>query len=98
MKQLIKLVAQKLQQWYYYQEFKELSLVATLVSGSWFLYNYGTTILKFIFTETGLICSAFFFASMVLGIAIKMFYRLMAIKYYEKSTNIELLKYLNKKN
>ena len=94
MKHLIKLISQRLQKWYYYQELKEISLAALLISGIWFLYNYGITMLKFIFTEKGLIISAFFFASVIIAIAIKMYYRIMVIKYYEKDTNIELFKHL----
>jgi fatty acid desaturase len=97
MKHLYKLISRRVQKWYYYQELKEISLVAFIISGIWFLYNYGATIIKFIFTENGLLITAFFFASVVIAIAIKMYYRVMVIKYYEKDTNIELFKYLNEK-
>ena len=98
MKQLIKLISQRLQKWYYYQELKEISLSVFAISGIWFLYNYGYTILKFIFTEKGFIVSAFFFASVVIAIVIKMYYRIMVIKYHEKDTNIELFKNFNETN
>ncbi|MCU0323142.1 MAG: hypothetical protein MUE72_12040 [Chitinophagaceae bacterium] len=98
MKQLIKSISQRLQKWYFYQELKDISKVALIITSSWLLYNYGTTILKFIFTEKGLMVTTFFFASLVIGIAIKMYYRVMVIKYHEKDTNIELFKNLNKIN
>ena len=98
MKHLIKLISQRLQKWYYYQELKEISLVALIISGIWFLYSYGTTIRKFIFTEKGLILSVFFFLTVIIAITIKMYYRIMVIKYYEKDINIELFKHLNEKN
>jgi hypothetical protein len=37
-------------------------------------------------------------AALILGLALKMFYRMMAIKYYEKSIDIELFKFINKEN
>ena len=98
MKHLIKLISQRLQKWYYYRELKEISWVALIISGICFSYNYGTTIIKFIFTEKGMIYSVFFFASVVIAIVIKIYYRIIVIKYYEKDTNIELFKYLNEKN
>jgi len=98
MKQLIKYISQRLQKWYYYQELKEISTLALIISAIWLLYNYGITILQFTFTETGLMITTFFFASVVIGITIKMYYRIMVIKYHEKDTNIELLKYLNETN
>ena len=98
MKHLIKLISQRLQKWYYYQELKEISIVSLIILGIWILYNYGTAIIKFIFTREGMIYSAFFFASVVIAIAIKIYYRIMVIKYYEKDTDIELFKCLSEKN
>lgn len=98
MKHLIKIISQRLQKWYYYQELKVISLVALIISGIRLLYNYGNTILKFIITETGLIVTVFFFASLIIAITIKIYYRIMVIKYYEKDTNIELFKHLNETN
>jgi len=98
MKHLTALISQRLQKWYYYQELKEILKVALIVSVLYMVYNYGATFIKFIFTEKGLIWSAFFFASVVIAIAIKMYYRIMVIKYYEKDTNLELFKHLNETN
>ncbi len=96
--QLIQLISRRLQKWYYFQELKEISLAAFIITAIWVIYNYGTAIIKFIFTEKGLICSTFFFASVVLALAIKMYYRIMVIKYHEKDTKIELFKHLNENN
>jgi hypothetical protein len=97
-KQLINIISQRLQKWYYYQELKEMFLVGFIIAAIWALYTRGNTIGKFIFTEKGLICLAFFFASTVIAITIKMYYRIMVIKYHEKDTDIELFKYLKQKN
>lgn len=98
MKYLLKTISQRLQKWYYYKELKEITLVALAISGIWVLYNYGTTIIKFIFTEKGMLCSTFFFASVIITITIKMYYRMMVIKYHEKDTKIALFKHLNETN
>ena len=97
MKQLIQLISGRLQRWYYYQELKELSFVALIISGALFLYNYGTMTVKFIFTEKGLIYSTFILASVVIAFVIKIYYRIVVIKYYEKDTNIDLFKFLKEK-
>jgi len=97
MNYLMQRISLRLRQWYYYRELKEMSLVAFIISGVWCLYNYGSAIIQFIFTEKGMICTTFFFASVIIAIAIKMYYRVMVIKYYEKDTNIELFKVLKEK-
>jgi len=97
MKQLISLVSESLKKWDYYQELKEISSLVLIITGIWLLYSYGISIVKFIFTEKGMICSAFVLATAIIAICIKMYYRIMIIKYYEKDTDIELFKYLNDK-
>lgn len=84
-----------IQSWYYYQELKELSIVALVSCGVLGAYNYGNEILKFIFTETGLMLAAFLFISIIIALAIKIHFRIIIIKYYEKDINIELFKHLN---
>jgi len=98
MKHLIKLISQRLKGWYYFQEFKELSLLGALAFAFWFIYNYGRGIANWSLTETGFIYIIFLLVSTILGLLIKMYYRMMVIKYHEKSTEIELFKYLNKEN
>lgn len=79
----------------YYQELKELSTVAAVVFSAWFLFNYGKALVQWLLTETGTTYAVFFMASVVIGISIKIYYRVMVIKYHEKDTNIELFKELN---
>ncbi len=84
----------KLQTWYYYQELKELSAAAAVVAAMYFLYNYGKMIFTWIISPEGMIWSAFFMATIVMMIVIKIYYRIMVIKYHEKDTRIELFKEL----
>ena len=90
MKQLIHLIQTQLRKWYYYQELKELSLVAAIVAGAWFLYHYGLSVAHWLFTGDGSIYLTFFMASMVIGISLKIYYRLMEIKYYDRDSRIKL--------
>jgi len=90
MKELFKLISNKLQGWYYYQELKELSSLAFIGGVIWLFYNYGKDILNFLSSNTGLIYLSFLLVAIVLGIAIKMYYRVIVIKYYEKDTDIRL--------
>jgi len=98
MKHLTALISQPLQKWYYYKELKEISIVALIVSVLYLVYNYGSAFIKLILTEKGLIWSAYFLVAVVIALAIKMYYRIMVIKYYEKDTNKELFKHLNETN
>jgi hypothetical protein len=91
----IKMLHNTLKKWNYYQELKELSIVTTIIFSAWFLLNYGKALLQWLLTETGTTYAVFFMASVVIGIAIKIYYRVMVIKYHEKDTNIELFKELN---
>ncbi len=86
----IKMLHNILKKWYYYQELKELSIVAVIILSAWFLLNYGKSILHWLFTETGATYTVFFMASIVIAIAIKIYYRIMVIKYHEKDTRIKL--------
>ena len=98
MKLLIKLISQGLKYWRYYQILKELSTVGLLVIMFWFLKIYGKSFGHWAVSETGLIYTVFLLVTIVLGLSIKMFYRMMVIKYYEKSTEIELFKFINEEN
>ncbi len=97
MLQIFKLIHDKLKTWYYYQELKEVSFAAAAVAVVWFFYHYGKAILRWVMTPEGMIWSAFFMASIVVAIAIKIYYRIMVIKYHEKDTRIELFIELNPK-
>jgi hypothetical protein len=95
MKLLYQLISKRLQRWYYYQELKELGGVAAIGGIIWLLYNYGKSILNFTLSDTGLIYLSFLLVAIVLGVAIKMYYRVIVIKYHEKDTNIQLFQNLN---
>jgi hypothetical protein len=71
---------------------KEISLAVAGILAVWAAYVYGTSVLHFLFTKTGLISLTFLMASIVLGMVIKIYYRIMVIKYYEKDINIGLYK------
>ncbi|HNU87600.1 MAG TPA: hypothetical protein PKJ94_04900 [Ferruginibacter sp.] len=94
MKQLLKLIQGKLKAWYYYQELKDLGFAATIVASVWLLYNYGKEIFRWMLTENGRLYVVFFMAGIVISIAIKIYYRVMVIKYHEKDTRIELFREL----
>ena len=79
-----------LKKWYFFQELKDISRILLVLGTLWSLYYYGKTIADFVFSNTGMIYSTFFCASLVIGIAIKIYYRIMVIKYHEKDTNIQL--------
>lgn len=80
--------------WKYYQELKELSFATAVIAVVYFLYNYGKMIFTWIILPEGMIWSAFFMASVVVMIVIKIYYRIMVIRYHEKDTRIELFKEL----
>lgn len=92
----IKLIHRQLKKWYYYQELKEVSAAALAIFAIWFIYSYGKTIVQWLLTEEGHLYSMFFMAGLVLAIVVKLYYRVMVIKYHEKDTNIALFKELNK--
>ena len=98
MKQLFKLIATALSKWYYYQELKEMSLLAAAIATVWAAYNYGKNVLRFAFSPTGLTYLTFLMAAIVLGMVIKMYYRIIVIKYHEKDTHIQLFKNMNSGN
>jgi hypothetical protein len=97
MLQIFKWLLSKIQKCYYYQELKETSIAGFILLCIILLYNYGTSLIQWLLTERGQLNTIFFLASIVIGIVIKMYYRIMVIKYHEKDTNIELYKEINKK-
>jgi len=90
MKQLIKLVSKRLQRWYYYQELRQLSLLAITILTIWCLYTYHTVLLTWVFSTKGMIYVTFSMATLVLAIVIKIYYRMIVIKYHEKDSSIQL--------
>lgn len=94
MKQLLTLIQGKLKTWYYYQELKEISFTSAAIAAVWFFYNFGKEIFRWMLTENGRMYVVFFMAGTVISIAIKIYYRVVVIKYHEKDTRIELFKEL----
>ncbi len=98
MKLLYQIISKRLRHWYYYQALKELSALGFIGGLIWLFYNYGKSILHFVLSNTGLIYLSFLLVAIVLGIAIKMYYRVIVIKYHEKNTNIQLFQNLDENN
>ncbi len=98
MKTLIILISKAIKKWRYYWMCKEISTMVSILFILWFLRFYGASVGHWAVSETGLIYIIFLLAALILGLALKMFYRMMAIKYYEKSIDIELFKFINKEN
>lgn len=96
MKLLFQMISKKLQRWYCYQEFKELSSVALIGTSIWLFYKFGKSILQFVLSNTGLIYLSFLIVAIVLGIAIKMYYRVIVIKYHEKDAKTRVFQNNNK--
>lgn len=92
MKQLVQLIHSKLKTWYYYQELKESSLAILAVAALWFLYNYGTSLVKWALLREGAIWCAYFMIGVITALVIKIYFRILVIKYHEKDTAIELFK------
>ena len=97
MTQTIKLIHQQLKKWYYYQELKEVSAAALAIFAIWFIYSYGKAIVQWLLTEEGHFYTVFFMAGLILAMVIKLYYRIMVIKYHEKNTGIELFKEMDTK-
>ena len=95
MKLLYQIISKRIKNWYYYQELKELGTLAIIGGIIWLLYNYGKSIANFLLSDTGLIYLSFLLVAIVLGVTIKMYYRVIVIKYHEKDTNIALFQNIN---
>ncbi len=98
MKQLVTLINVNIRKWYYFQELKEISLVAAIIAVIWGIFKYGELGVTFLLTETGLIYVTFLMAAIVLALVLKIYYRIIEIKYHEKDVNIGLFKELNIKS
>lgn len=84
MKYLYQLLFNKLKSNYFYPEIKQISRLITVAAVAWALYAYGNTLANTVFTNTGMTCIAFLLLSIVLGQVIRLYYRIMMIKYAEK--------------
>ncbi len=56
----------------------------------WLMYRYGESIIEFTSTERGLLYCLSFLLSIVLGLTLKLYYRIVVIKYHEKDVKIKL--------
>jgi len=80
----------KLQRTTYYPELKQVGSMLAIVAFFGLLYDYGNQALAFMSSETGLVCSTFFFAAIAMAYCIKIYYRIIVIKYHEKDIRIRL--------
>lgn len=90
MKQRIQYLHGNMKTWYYYQELKESSLAILAVAALWFLYNYGNNLVKWALSREGAIWCAYFMIGVITALVIKIYFRILVIKYHEKDTSIEL--------
>lgn len=67
-------------------ELKQLMRIGLGIATAFILTHYG----KLIFTEKGGLWASIVMLCLVLALAIKIYYRIMVIKYYEKDTHIRL--------
>lgn len=96
MKLLYQLLKQKITRWYYFPEFKQITQLFLIIFFGWLLYSYGEKSVKYLLSFEGLTYLVFFFVAILLAISIKLYYRIIVIKYHEKDTNIQLFKHVNK--
>lgn len=97
MKYLFQLLFRRLKSNYFYAEIRQLSRLAAFIAVVWAIYAYGSKLADAVLSNTGMICIAFLFMAIVLGQVIRLYYRIMVIKYAEKDTRIELFEGLSKK-
>ncbi|GGH63608.1 hypothetical protein HNQ91_002487 [Filimonas zeae] len=97
MKYLFRILFRKLKRNYYYAEIKQVSMLTAVALVAWVLYAYGTDLAHAALTNTGMTYITFLLVAIVLGQVIRLYYRIMVIKYAEKDTRIELFNGLHKK-
>ncbi|WPV66154.1 MULTISPECIES: hypothetical protein [unclassified Chitinophaga] len=86
MKHLLSSVYNRIRASYFYPEMKQLFRLAMAVAFLFCIYNYG----KILFTEQGSVWSAVFMLAVVLALVIRIYFRIMIIKYHEKDIHIRL--------
>lgn len=97
MKYLFQLLFRRLKSNYFYAEIRQLSRLAAFIAVGWAVYAYGNKLADAALSNTGMTCIAFLFMAIVLGQVIRLYYRIMVIKYAEKDTRIKLFEDLSKK-
>lgn len=63
----------------YYYELKDLSFSTALIAVIWFLVSYAETLLTWIKTETGKVCTLFLVATLVIAVAANMLHLVRSI-------------------
>lgn len=86
MKYLFNSVFNRIRAGYLYPEIKQLSRLAALIAVLYCIYNYG----KLLFSEKGSLWAAVVMLAVVLALVIRIYYRIMIIKYHEKDVHIRL--------
>lgn len=82
---------------YYYHEIKQISQLLSVVAVAWALYTYGSSLAGAALSKTGITWITFLLVAVVLGQVIRLYYRIMVIKYAEKDTRLQLFEDLHKK-
>lgn len=95
MQLLYQLLKQKITRWYYFPEFKQITQLFLIIFFGWLLYSYGEKSVQYILSFEGLTYLVFFFVAILLAISIKLYYRIIVIKYHEKDTKIKLFENVN---
>ncbi|WPQ60667.1 hypothetical protein SIO70_20150 [Chitinophaga sancti] len=86
MKNLFNAVFTRIRPSYLYPEFRQLFRLAAAVSLLYCVYNYG----KLLVSEQGSLWAAIVMLAVVLALVIRIYFRIMVIKYYEKYVHIKL--------
>ena len=75
-------------------EIKQLFRMGTGISLLYLFFHYSKQISGTVFTEKGGLWALITMLCIVLALAIKIYYRIMVIKYHEKNTHIRLFENL----
>lgn len=92
MKYLFQLLFRRLKSNYFYHEIKQVSRVIAIAVLAWALYTYGSNLAKVALSNTGMTYITFLLVAIVLGQVIRLYYRIMVIKYAEKDACIGLFR------
>ena len=77
MKQLFRLMTQ----WYYWAEFRNFLLLGTLLAAIWGFTQYGSLLGRLFLSDAGFTWVCFGLGAVVLGLVIKTYYQIVAIRY-----------------
>lgn len=91
MKYLFTPTYRRIRNCYLYPEIKQFSQLITTIALIYICCNYG----KLLLSEQGCLWSAIIMLTVVLSLAIRIYYRIIVIKYHEKDIHIKLFENLN---